>query len=72
MRAPDKWELPRFQADFWFSAYSAPARCRPSAHLQVTRAVSQPIPGETGTRSCLRPEALLLPITIGNRSPCMM
>jgi hypothetical protein len=42
MRAPDKWESARLQAFFLASSFFYPARCLPSAHLQVTLAVGQP------------------------------
>ena len=41
MRAPDKWDSPRFLSRFLALGFSAPARCLPSAHLQVTLAVGQ-------------------------------
>ena len=39
---PDKWESARFSGLFLAFGFFAPARCLPSAHLQVTPAVRQP------------------------------
>src|SRR3990172_11832117 len=40
MRAPDKWESPRFQAFFWLQAFLCSQAESTPAHLQVTQAVS--------------------------------